>query len=153
MKSIASGFREFIARGNAIDLAVGVVVGAAFSAVVNSIVTGILNPLIAAIFGKPDLSDVWNVTLRTFADGSEPAVISFGAVLNALLQFLLVAGSVYFAIVLPMNALAARRERLRAAADGGLKGEDETATTLSDEVLALHEIRDLLAVRGDAPPR
>ncbi|GIJ00567.1 large conductance mechanosensitive channel [Sediminihabitans luteus] len=144
MNRVFRGFREFIVRGNAVDLAVGVVIGAAFSEVVTSIVTGVLNPLIAAIFGETDLSGVWNVTIRTFEDGSDPAVISFGLVLNALLQFLLVAAAIYFAIVLPMNALAERRARRKAE----VEGDTEKESALSDEVVALHEIRDLLAAGG-----
>ena len=63
------GFKKFIARGNMVDMAVGVVMGAAVTAVVNSVVDGIINPLVAAIFGKPDLSKTWNWTITNWAGG------------------------------------------------------------------------------------
>ena len=69
------GFKKFIARGNMVDMAVGVVMGAAVTAVVNSVVDGIINPLVAAIFGKPDLSKTWNWTITNWA--GENSVISF----------------------------------------------------------------------------
>jgi len=103
------GFREFILRGNVIDLAVAVVIGAAFGAVVTSFVTNILTPLIAAIVGKPDFS-----ALNLNING---AVISYGIFLNALISFLLVAGAVYFVMVAPMNAWKARQARNAAPAD------------------------------------
>src|SRR5690606_41931283 len=105
MKGIFGGFKEFVMRGNAIDLAVGVVIGAAFGAVITAIVDYLINPLIAAIFGAPDLARLWDISLRN------DAVISVGGILNALLTFLLIAFAVYFVIVLPMNRLAERRAR------------------------------------------
>src|SRR5499427_8412994 len=103
------GFRQFILRGNVLDLAVAVVIGAAFGAVVTSFVTNILTPLIAAIVGKPDFS-----ALNLFING---AVISYGTFLNALIAFLLVAGAVYFFMVAPMNAWKARAARNAVPAD------------------------------------
>jgi large conductance mechanosensitive channel len=97
------GFKQFIMRGNVIDLAVAVVIGAAFGAVVTSFVTNILTPLIAAIVGKPDFS-AFNLTING-------AVISYGTFLNALIAFLLVAAAVYFFMVAPMNAWKARAAR------------------------------------------
>jgi large conductance mechanosensitive channel len=97
------GFRQFITRGNVLDLAVAVVIGAAFGAVVTSFVSNILTPLIAALVGKPDFS-AFNFT----ANG---AVISYGVFLNALLAFLLVAVAVYFFMIAPMNAWKARAAR------------------------------------------
>lgn len=103
------GFREFILRGNVIDLAVAVVIGAAFGAVITSFVTSVLTPLIAAAVGKPDFSAlVWTL------NGSD---IKIGLFLNALISFLLVAGAVYFAMVAPMNAWKARQSRGQAPAD------------------------------------
>ncbi len=130
MKGIFGGFKEFVMRGNAIDLAVGVVIGAAFGAVITAIVDYLINPLIAAIFGVPDLTRLWDISLRN------DAVISVGGILNALLTFLLIAFAVYFVIVLPMNRLAERRAR-------GAEPEPEEA--LPDDVVLLREIRDLLA--------
>jgi large conductance mechanosensitive channel len=90
------GFREFILRGNAIDLAVGVIIGAAFSAVVNSLAADVLTPLIGAIFGNPDFSAI--------AFGP----IKIGNLLNAIISFLITAFVLYFFIIAPMNALAER---------------------------------------------
>ena len=93
-----NGFKKFIARGSVIDMAVGVVMGSAVTSVVTSIVKNIINPLIAIICGKPDLDGVLTITING-------ATISFGAVLGAVLNFLIVAAAVYFCIVLPINKL------------------------------------------------
>ena len=103
------GFREFVLRGNVVELAVAVVIGAAFGAVVASFVADILTPLIAAIAGKPDFSALaWTVN---------GAQIAYGKFLNALIAFLMVAFAVYFFVVSPMNALEARRRRGEKPAD------------------------------------
>jgi len=97
------GFREFIMRGNVIDLAVAVVIGAAFGAVVKAFVDNILTPIIAAVFGKPDFSNlVFTVNGSAFR---------YGLFINALISFLLIAAAIYFVVVLPMNKLAERRAR------------------------------------------
>jgi large conductance mechanosensitive channel len=93
-------FRKFLLRGNVIDLAVAVVLGVAFAAVVTALVSGIITPLIAAIFGKPDFSD-----LTFTVNGS---VFRYGDVLNALISFILIAAAVFFLIVVPTNRLMAR---------------------------------------------
>jgi large conductance mechanosensitive channel len=94
------GFRDFVLRGNVVDLAVAVILGAAFNAIITSLVGDVLNPLIAATVGKPDFSGmVLNV-------GS--GHIKIGNFFNAAISFLIVASVVYFAIVLPLNALLAR---------------------------------------------
>lgn len=103
------GFRQFIMRGNVMDLAVAVVIGAAFGAVVTSFVTNILNPLIAAIVGKPDFS-AFNATVNG-------GVVSYGLFLNALISFLLVSAAVYFFMIAPMNAWKARQARGAAPPD------------------------------------
>jgi large conductance mechanosensitive channel len=93
-------FREFILRGNLVDLAVAVVIGTAFTAVVNSLVKSLFTPLIAAIGGEPDFSDL------TFTiNGS---VFRYGDFINALITFLLVATVLFFFVVKPVNALMAR---------------------------------------------
>lgn len=122
------GFKEFISRGNAIDLAVGLVIGVAFGAVVSSIVDHLINPLIAAIFGKPDLSHVMAFTINN-------AKFSLGAILTAVINFLLVALAVYFLVVVPLNKLAERRKKDEPAVD-------ESASPTEIELLT--EIRDLL---------
>jgi large conductance mechanosensitive channel len=93
-------FREFILRGNLVDLAVAVVIGAAFTAVVNAMVTDIVTPIIAAIGGKPDFS-----TLAFTINGSR---FAYGDFINALLTFLIVAAVIFFLVVKPVNALMAR---------------------------------------------
>jgi large conductance mechanosensitive channel len=128
------GFKEFIMRGNVIDLAVAVVIGAAFTAVVNSIVEGIFNPLIAALFNADTLKGALAVDLP--GDGK----LSFGLVLAALIQFLLVAAVVYFAFVVPLNHFKHVQEKRRQA---GLPTKAAHAPATELEVLS--EIRDLLA--------
>ena len=94
------GFRDFILRGNVVDLAVAVIIGAAFSKIVSSLVGDVLNPLIAAVIGKPDFSYI------VIHAGS--GVVKVGNFLNEVISFLIVATVVYFFIVLPLNTLLAR---------------------------------------------
>jgi len=94
------GFRDFILRGNVLDLAVAVIIGAAFSAIVGSLVKDIITPLIAAVVGKPDFS-----ALVLHVNGG---VVTYGNFLNAAISFLLLAAVVYFFIVAPANAMLAR---------------------------------------------
>jgi large conductance mechanosensitive channel len=97
------GFKEFILRGNIVDLAVAVVIGIAFGAMVNALVKDLITPLIAAIFGKPDFSSL------SFTINSSKFL--YGEFINAVIAFVLIAAAVYFVIVVPMNALAARRAK------------------------------------------
>ncbi|RPF26140.1 large conductance mechanosensitive channel protein MscL [Georgenia muralis] len=127
------GFKEFVARGNAVDLAVGVVIGAAFGGVVTAIVEKVLNPLVAGIVGQPNFDDVLAFTLGD-------ATVQPGAVVTALVNFLLVAGAIYFLVVTPVNRLAARR-----------RDEDAEPAAPADDVRVLTEIRDLLAAQASAP--
>jgi large conductance mechanosensitive channel len=90
-------FKEFLFRGNLIDLAVAVVIGLAFAAVVTALVEGLITPLIAAIFGQPDFSEL------TFTINE--SVFRYGDVLNALISFVLVAAAIYFLVVAPMKRL------------------------------------------------
>ncbi|MBP0450545.1 large conductance mechanosensitive channel protein MscL [Kitasatospora sp. RG8] len=126
------GFKKFIMRGNVIDLAVAFVMGAAFVAVVNSLVNNLLTPLIAAIFGKQDFS-----ALTFTVNGS---VFRYGAFVNALISFVLIAAALYFFVVAPLNAVADRRRR-----KAGLPVLDEPPTELE----LLTQMRDLLR----EPPR
>ena len=126
------GFKDFIMRGNVVDLAVAVVIGSALAAVVASIVENVINPLLAALGGGPDTSELWSATVN----GAE---FRFGAVLGAILVFLFTALAVYLIIVVPMNRLAERRKR-------GVEPEPEAP---AEDVLLLQEIRDLLAARRD----
>lgn len=130
------GFKEFIMRGNVIELAVAVVIGAAFTGVVNAIVDGIFNPLIAAIFNAETLKTSLTVSLGT-------STVSFGQVLAALIQFLLVAAVVYFAFVMPLNKLKENQARRRLAGVP-LDPKKNPVTDLD----LLTEIRDLLAAQS-----
>jgi large conductance mechanosensitive channel len=103
------GFKQFILRGNVVDLAVAVVMGAAFSAVVTAMVKDLLTPLIAAIVGAPDFS-----AIAIDVNGSK---LLIGDFLNALFAFLTVGAAVYFFVVLPVNALVARMRRGEATPD------------------------------------
>jgi large conductance mechanosensitive channel len=124
------GFKEFILRGNVIDLAVAVVIGTAFTVVVNAVVEWLITPLIAAVFGQPNLDGVWNFTINE-------AQFSIGTILTALINFLLVAIAVYFVLIVPMNKL----RELRA------KGIEDEPAAPTEDVLLLQEIRDLLRDR------
>jgi|SRR4051794_2878024 large conductance mechanosensitive channel len=94
------GFRDFVLRGNVVDLAVGIVIGAAFTGVVNALVSSFITPLLAAIGGKPDFS-----RLVLTLNGSK---FTYGLFINALISFLLVAAVVYFLVVLPVNRVMTR---------------------------------------------
>ncbi|MHB1021938.1 MAG: large conductance mechanosensitive channel protein MscL [Acidobacteriaceae bacterium] len=102
------GFRDFIMRGNVIDLAVAVIIGGAFGSIVKSLVSDIINPLIAAIVGKPDFS-----ALVLHVNGGK---ITYGNFLNEVINFLMVAAAIYFFLVLPMNKLMARLKKPAEAA-------------------------------------
>ena len=94
-------FRQFIMRGNVVDLAVAVVIGAAFGAVVAAFIADIITPLIAAIFGKPSFASLsFTINNSTFL---------YGEFLNAVLTFVTVAAAIFFLVVKPLNTLAARR--------------------------------------------
>ena len=122
------GFKEFVLRGNVVDLAVAVVIGAAFGAVVQALVKDILTPLIAAIVGKPNFA---NLTFTI-----HKSKFFYGDLVNNLITFLSVAAAIYFFVILPLNKLAERR------AKGQVPVEELPAPT--DDVVLLTEIRDLL---------
>ena len=122
-------FKKFLFRGNVIDLAVAVIIGAAFTAIVNAIVSGLITPLVGMIFSK-------DFTEMTFdVNGS---VFRYGEVIDAAIAFVAIAAVVFFVIVKPMQAMAARRT-------AGEVTDDTPAP--SDEAILLTEIRDLLATR------
>ena len=103
MRSWASEFKQFVLRGNVIDLAVGIVIGAAFAAVVQAAVADLLTPLVAAIFGKPDFNQL------TFTVNN--SVFKYGHFLNTLIAFLIIAWVVFFFVVKPINALMSLSQR------------------------------------------
>lgn len=132
------GFKEFILRGNVIDLAVAVVIGAAFTAVVTSIVNNLINPLINSFFDAKSLDTALVFTINK-------SEFHLGAIIGAIINFLIVAIVVYFAFVLPMNLAKQRAERLRK------KGVVEPEAPIT-ELDLLTEIRDLLQAQ-QAPPQ
>lgn len=121
------GFRDFVLRGNVIDLAVAVIIGAAFTSIVASLTKDIINPLIAAIVGKPDFS-----YLVAHVNGG---VVTYGNFINAVIAFVLLAFVIYFFLVLPTNALLARMKG-PAAATNKTCGE-----CLSEIPLAAHRCK------------
>ncbi len=133
------GFKEFILRGNVIDLAVAVVIGTAFTGIVNAIVGSVLNPAIGALFNAENLAKALPVAIPTTSGGT--ATMYFGAVIAALIQFVLVAIVVYFALIVPINYLG--RLSFKRKTEGQVEAEPTPPTEL--ELLA--EIRDLLAKR------
>jgi large conductance mechanosensitive channel len=141
------GFREFVLRGNVIDLAVAVVIGAAFTAIVNGLVTGIFNPLIALIFDSSDIAKA-GIVLRAASPGHDAIVLAWGAVISAVIQFILIAAAVYFGLIVPMNSLKKIQLRKKPA-------EQEPAAPALTETELLVQIRDLLKERdsGASAPR
>lgn len=123
-----SGFKKFIIKGNVLDLAVAVIMGAAFSAVVDALVKSVLMPFISLIIGQPNFDQ-----FLVFGP------VKLGVLLTAVVNFLLVAAAVYFAVVMPMNLFIARRNR---KLDIGPKEE-----AADPQVVLLTEIRDALRQR------
>lgn len=129
------GFKEFITRGNVIELAVAVIIGAAFTAIVTALVDSIFNPIIAAIFNADDINAaVWQIGSVT---------LGVGAVIGAVINFVLIALVVYLCIILPINRL---NERMYVKKHGKKPSEEEAAASETD---LLTEIRDLLAARDE----
>lgn len=128
MQSFTKEFREFIERGNVLDLAVAVVLGAAFAPIIESIVTGLLTPIIAAIFGQPNFS--------TLAIEIGDAEILYGLIIEAILNFVFVALALFVFVVKPWNALQAMKDEPE---------EDEDEGPSETELLT--EIRDALRSR------
>ncbi|WP_168582268.1 large conductance mechanosensitive channel protein MscL [Gephyromycinifex aptenodytis] len=127
------GFKDFILRGNVVELAVAVVIGSAFQKVVDTLITALVTPIINAA-GSPE-SNGFGFSLRS--DMAEATFIDFSTILNALIVFLMTALVVYLLIILPMNKLAERRAR----------GLEPVAETPAEDILLLQEIRDELRSR------
>ncbi len=126
------GFKDFIMKGNVIDLAVAVVMGGAFGAVVNALVEAVLMPLIAALFKMPNFDSFLVLDING-------VLVKFGVLLTAIVNFLLIAAAIYFVIVLPMNKMIELRNRRL--------GIDPDAEELTADQALLTEIRDLLATQ------
>lgn len=123
------GFRDFIRRGNVIDLAVGVVIGAAFTSLVTQFGNSFLKPLIQLLTGGEDVSGKFTIREATF---------DYGAFITALIVFLLTAAALYFAVVAPLNRLNELRRR----------GQEPEPEAPGEDIVLLTEIRD--ALRGTA---
>ncbi len=129
MNRLLKDFRDFIARGNVLDLAVAVIVGIAFNAVINSMVNDVLMQIIAAIAGKPNFNSL------TFSLGE--GIIYYGRFLTALINFLIIAGTMFVVVRIFETLQRVHRPNV-----------DDTEELKSDEVILLGEIRDLLRSRS-----
>jgi len=129
MESMLKEFRDFLLRGNIVELAIAFVMGIAFAAVVNSLVNDLVMPIIAMIFGKPDFSGL------TFTING--AVFRYGAFITALIQFVAIAAAVFFFVVRPVNALL---RRFRSPVEEGMPDEERRHQEL------------LAALRGASAP-
>lgn len=134
-----SEFKTFIARGNVMDMAVGVVVGSAFTAIVNGLVTGIVNPLIGKLIGNVNLSDM-KVVLTEATEEAEEVAILYGAFIQSIINFLLVALSV-FIVVRAINKL---KDAMKKKEEEEKKEEPAAPAEPSEDILLLREIRDSL---------
>lgn len=123
------GFKDFLLRGNVLDLAVAVVVGAAFTAIVTAFTDNIISPLIAAVGGSDDLP--WGMAI---IEGNDATFVNVGAVVTAIINFVIIAAVVYFVLIVPSNAVKAR-----------FATEEED--TKASEADLLIQIRDILAER------
>ena len=126
-------FRDFILRGNVIELATALVIGLAFQAIIQAIVDNLINPIVATFGG----SNIDGLSFQ-LVDGNDASVIDLGAIISAIIAFLITAAVVFFIFVKPLNRVAARFA----------KSPQEPA--VSDDVVLLKEIRDLLAERRAA---
>jgi large conductance mechanosensitive channel len=140
-----SGFKKFVLRGNVVDMAVGVVVGGAFTAVVAALTKDLLTPLIAAIVGKPDFS-----AIRFEVNGS---IFALGDFINSVVSFLLIAASVYFLVIVPINAVANEGSRLlRKVIADHARGDGDVEDAISRlDVSEKQILANLLRRLGEAP--
>ncbi|MBD7995203.1 large conductance mechanosensitive channel protein MscL [Arthrobacter sp. Sa2CUA1] len=129
------GFKNFIMKGNVLDLAVAVIIGTSFTAVVNAMVSAVLMPFISALAGSPNFDSFAVLELN----GNE---VRFGVLLTAVVNFLLVAATVYFVVVLPMNKMIERRNRRLGI---------EPSVSVDPQIVLLTEIRDALSAQANPP--
>jgi large conductance mechanosensitive channel len=151
---VLKGFKDFIMRGNVVDLAIAVVIGSAFAAVVSSFVTAIVQPIVNAAGGKN--TNGLGFSLRHTSgvpSGSKEDVlgastfINFSTIINAVIVFLITAAVVYFVFVVPMNTIAERRARRLAA------GNVEEPEAKGEDIVLLEQIRDLLSAQQQGPTK
>ncbi len=135
MRKMFQGFKDFIMRGNVVDLAVGIVIGAAFTSVVTALTNGFLQPVIRVLGGGSGVG-AGKVSI------GRGQYLDWSAFVNAVINFLIVAAALYLLVVYPMNLLAERRRR----------GEEPPPKTPSEEVQLLTEIRDALLRQNGVPP-
>jgi large conductance mechanosensitive channel len=134
MSKIIQGFKDFIMRGNVVDLAVGIVIGAAFTGVVSAFTNGFIKPLIQLIGGGTGVSaGTW--------EARDGVVFDYSTFLNAIITFLITAAVLYFLVVFPLNALAERRRR----------GEEPPPKTPAEDIVLLTQIRDARVAQNGAP--
>lgn len=132
------GFKDFIMRGNIVDLAVAVVIGTAFAAVVDTVVSSLITPLLNSLGGAESAGLGFHIR-----SGNDATFVDLSAIINALIVFLLTAAVVYFVIVAPMNRVMAMRRRA--------PEEEEAPEETPEDVALLREIRDLLSSRPSTP--
>lgn len=133
------GFKDFLLRGNIVDLAVAVVIGTAFTALVTSFTENFINPLIAAT-GGADAGGL-GFAIRGDNVASNPTFINLGAFVTALITFIITAAVVYFFVVVPMKKVQERMDR----------NKEEVPEEIAEEIALLREIRDSLQGRGAGP--
>jgi large conductance mechanosensitive channel len=127
---VLKGFKDFLLRGNVVDLAVAVVIGTAFAALITTFTDSVINPLVAVVGG----ADSIGLGLQLGDEGNRDTFLDVGAVVTGIINFVIVAAVVYFAVVIPVTRLMAMRKR----------GEEPEVEAPSEDVLLLQEIRDLL---------
>jgi large conductance mechanosensitive channel len=133
VNKVFQGFKDFIMRGNVVDLAVGIVIGAAFTAVVTAFTTGFIKPLIQLMGGGTGTSaGAW--------EPKKGVIFDYATFINAVITFLITAAVLYFLVVMPLNMLAERRRR----------GEEPPPKNPTEDILLLTQIRDLLAQNATA---
>ncbi|MDY4986567.1 MAG: large conductance mechanosensitive channel protein MscL [Eggerthellaceae bacterium] len=138
-KGLIAEFKEFINQGNAMDMAVGVIIGGAFTAIVNSLINDIINPVISIVTGGGVVGQGLSIQIGS-------AVINFGSLIGAIINFLLIA-LVVFAIVKSMNTMKEKTAALMKSKEAE-EEEPEAEPEPSEEILLLREIRDSLAAKN-----
>lgn len=130
--NIVKEFKEFISRGNVIDMAVGIIMGAAFGKIVSSLVGDVILPPIGVLLGGVDFSNL-SIVIKEAKENSPAVVIGYGKFIQTLVDFLIIAFAVFFGVVKPVNALKKK-----------IADAPKPETTPSKEIILLTEIRDLL---------